>query len=104
MHYSLLVARAKILKVESSKNPSLLGGFHRTCTYEGATYEASTHPSDSSIELVSRDKHKEESVIKAALTVIGDLVDTLGSNMKILFKNCTFCEEFLGECLESVDE
>ena len=56
------------------------------------------------IELVSRDKHREESVTKATLTVMGDLVDTLGSNMKILFKNCTFCEEFLGECLESVDE
>ena len=36
--------------------------------------------------------------------MMGDLVDILASNMKILFKDRTFCEEFLGECLESDDE
>ncbi|RVW76520.1 Importin subunit beta-1 [Vitis vinifera] len=56
------------------------------------------------IELVSRDRHREESVTKAAVAVMGDLADTLGSNMKILFKDRTFCADFLGECLESDDE
>ena len=56
------------------------------------------------IELVSSDKHREESITKAAVAMMGDLVDILASNMKILFKDRTFCEEFLGECLESDDE
>lgn len=32
----------------------MLGGFHRTCTYGGATYEASAHPSGSSMERCRR--------------------------------------------------
>ncbi|KAK6943181.1 Importin-beta, N-terminal domain [Dillenia turbinata] len=56
------------------------------------------------IELVSRDKNRDESVTKAAVAVMGDLADALGANMKLLFKEKTFCGEFLGECLESDDE
>ncbi|KAK6943445.1 Importin-beta, N-terminal domain [Dillenia turbinata] len=56
------------------------------------------------IELVSRDKNRDESVTKAAVAVLGDLADALGANMKLLFKEKTFCSEFLGECLESEDE
>ncbi|XP_057947750.1 importin subunit beta-1 [Malania oleifera] len=56
------------------------------------------------IELVSRDRQREESVTKAAVAVMGDLADALGPNMKMLFKDQTFCNEFLGECLQSDDE
>ncbi|OVA02769.1 Importin-beta [Macleaya cordata] len=56
------------------------------------------------IEVVFRDKQREESVSKAAVAVMGDLADTLGPNMKILFKDKTFYAEFLGECLESDDD
>lgn len=54
LHYGLLAARAEILKVESSENPCLLGGFHGTYTYGGVTYEASAHPSGSSMERCRR--------------------------------------------------
>lgn len=56
------------------------------------------------IGLVSKDKQRDESVTKAAVAVMGDLADTLGSNIKSLLKDCAFCNEFLGECLESDDE
>ncbi|KAA8517453.1 hypothetical protein F0562_017746 [Nyssa sinensis] len=56
------------------------------------------------IELVSRDTEREESVTKAAVAVLGDLADALGSNVQILFKDRSFCTEFLGECLQSDDE
>lgn len=47
---------------------------------------------------------RDESVTKAAVAVMGDLADALGSNTKLLFKDCTFYAEFLGECLRSDDE
>ncbi|OMP11870.1 Armadillo-like helical [Corchorus capsularis] len=58
------------------------------------------------IELVSRDRERDESVTKAAVAVMGDLADALGSNTntKLLFKDCAFCNDFLGECLQSDDE
>ncbi|XP_021289107.1 importin subunit beta-1-like [Herrania umbratica] len=58
------------------------------------------------IELVSRDRQRDESVTKAAVAVMGDLADALGSNTntKLLFKDCAFYSEFLGECLQSDDE
>ncbi|KAK9289357.1 hypothetical protein L1049_007512 [Liquidambar formosana] len=56
------------------------------------------------IELVFRDRQREESVTKAAVAVMGDLADTLGPNIKILLKDRAFYAEFLGECLESDDE
>ncbi|KAL5740333.1 hypothetical protein ACOSP7_029219 [Xanthoceras sorbifolium] len=56
------------------------------------------------IELVFRDRQRDESVTKAAVAVMGDLADALGPNTKILFKDCSFCAEFLGECLQSDDE
>ncbi|XP_058075079.1 importin subunit beta-1-like [Magnolia sinica] len=56
------------------------------------------------IEAVFEDKQRDEAVTKAAVAVMGDLADTLGPNMKILFKDCTFHMEFLGECFESDDE
>ncbi|GKV06090.1 hypothetical protein SLEP1_g18022 [Rubroshorea leprosula] len=56
------------------------------------------------IELVSRDRHRDESVTKAAIAVMGDLADALGPNMKLLFKDCSFFADFLGECLQSDDE
>lgn len=56
------------------------------------------------IELVFRDAHRDEGVIKAAVAVMGDLADTLGPNMKLLVKDQAFYAQFLGECLESEDE
>ncbi|KAL5974971.1 Importin subunit beta-1 [Asimina triloba] len=56
------------------------------------------------IEAVFQDKERDEAVTKAAVAVMGDLADTLGSNMKILLKDCTFHMQFLGECFESDDE
>ncbi|KAK3227371.1 hypothetical protein Dsin_007233 [Dipteronia sinensis] len=56
------------------------------------------------VELVFRDRQRDESVTKAAVSVMGDLADALGPNTKILFKDCSFCAEFLGDCLQSDDE
>ncbi|XP_068668563.1 importin subunit beta-1-like isoform X1 [Aristolochia californica] len=57
------------------------------------------------IEAVFKDKEsREESVTKAAVAVMGDLADTLGPNMKLLFKDRTFYVEFLGECFASDDD
>ncbi|KAL3585793.1 hypothetical protein D5086_012660, partial [Populus alba] len=56
------------------------------------------------IELVFREKYRDESVTKAAVAVMGDLADALGPNTKILFKDKAFCVQFLGECLQSEDE
>ncbi|PON94326.1 Importin subunit beta-1s [Trema orientale] len=56
------------------------------------------------IETVFRDRHRDESVTKAAVAVIGDLADALGSNTKILFRERAFYLDFLGECLQSDDE
>ncbi|XVF55044.1 hypothetical protein PTKIN_Ptkin06aG0005100 [Pterospermum kingtungense] len=56
------------------------------------------------IEVVSRDRQRDESVTKAAVAVMGDLADALGSNTKLLFKDCAFYDDFLGECLQSDDE
>ncbi|KAF2288481.1 hypothetical protein GH714_007839 [Hevea brasiliensis] len=47
---------------------------------------------------------QDESVTKAAVAVMGDLADSLGSNTKILFRDNTFYVDFLGECLQSDDE
>ncbi|KAH1039979.1 hypothetical protein J1N35_041722 [Gossypium stocksii] len=56
------------------------------------------------IELVSGDNQRDESVTKAAVAVMGDLADALGSNIKLLLKDCLFYDEFLCECLRSDDE
>ncbi|CAK9183123.1 unnamed protein product [Ilex paraguariensis] len=56
------------------------------------------------MEVVCKDQQREESVTKAAVAVLGDLADALGSNIKMLFKDCSFCTELLGECLQSDDE
>ncbi|KAI3986857.1 hypothetical protein MKX01_014558 [Papaver californicum] len=56
------------------------------------------------IELVFNDKTRDESVSKAAVAVLGDLADTLGPNLKVLFRDRVFYNEFLGECMESEDD
>ncbi|KAE9447589.1 hypothetical protein C3L33_20510, partial [Rhododendron williamsianum] len=48
------------------------------------------------LELVCRDGQSSG--------VLGDLADALGSNVKNLLKDRTFCNEFLVECLHSDDE
>ncbi|KAI3694895.1 hypothetical protein L1987_77878 [Smallanthus sonchifolius] len=56
------------------------------------------------IEVVVKDDNKDESVARAAVAVLGDLADALGSHVKTLFKDMAFCSKFLGECLQSEDE
>lgn len=38
------------------------------------------------------------------MAVLGDLADALGSNIKVMIKDCAFCTDLLGECLESGDD
>lgn len=47
---------------------------------------------------------RDESVTKAAVAVLGDLADALGSNLKVMIKDSAFCTELLGECLVSGDD
>ncbi|KAB1224471.1 Importin subunit beta-1 [Morella rubra] len=56
------------------------------------------------IEFVFLDRQRDEFVTKAAVAVMGDLADALGSNTKLLFSDRAFYVEFLGECLQSEDE
>jgi importin subunit beta-1 len=56
------------------------------------------------IELVAKDTHREESVTKAAVEVLGDLADALGTKAQTLFKDRVVCSELVGECLQSGDE
>lgn len=56
------------------------------------------------IELVFKDRQRDESVTKAAVAVTGDLADALGPNIKLLFKDRAFLNDLLGECLQSDDE
>ncbi|GKE36092.1 importin subunit beta-1-like protein, partial [Tanacetum coccineum] len=46
----------------------------------------------------------DESVVRAAVAVLGDLADALGPHVKTLLKDLTFYSEFLGECIQSDDE
>lgn len=56
------------------------------------------------IELVAKDHNRDEGVTKAAVGVLGDLADALGSNIKMLYKDRAFCMRLLDECLQSEDE
>ncbi|VFQ90988.1 unnamed protein product [Cuscuta campestris] len=56
------------------------------------------------LEFVAQDRNRYESVTRAAVAVLGDVVDALGSNVKSLLSDRGFCNEFLGECLQSDDE
>lgn len=47
---------------------------------------------------------RDEGVTKAAVAVLGDIADALGSNIKALYKDRALCMEFLHECLQSDDE
>uniref|UniRef100_A0A0E0PL66 Importin N-terminal domain-containing protein n=1 Tax=Oryza rufipogon TaxID=4529 RepID=A0A0E0PL66_ORYRU len=55
-------------------------------------------------EAVYKDRSRDESVTKAAVAVLGDLADTLGSSSKDLFKSNLFHVEFLRECHDLDDE
>ena len=55
------------------------------------------------IEAIFRDKIRDDSVTKVATGVLGDLADTLGNNAAPVFRNSTFYNEFLGECMASED-
>ncbi|XP_076931767.1 importin subunit beta-1-like [Bidens hawaiensis] len=56
------------------------------------------------IEAVAKDANRDEGVVRAAVAVLGDLADALGSHVKVFIKDLAFCSEFLGECLQSDDE
>lgn len=48
--------------------------------------------------------YREDAVTKAAVGVLGDLADTLGSNAAPLFQNSSFYKKFLQECQTSQDQ
>ncbi|KAJ0433890.1 putative armadillo-like helical, importin beta family [Helianthus annuus] len=52
------------------------------------------------------DANRDESVLQAAVAVLGDLAVALGTNVKEeeFKKQLAFCMEFLGECLKSEDK
>ncbi|KAL7136183.1 hypothetical protein ABFS83_10G012500 [Erythranthe nasuta] len=56
------------------------------------------------IGLVAKDTNRDESVTKAMVAVLGDVADALSANIKVIFKDCAFCNELLGECLQSDDQ
>lgn len=47
---------------------------------------------------------RDDVVTKAAIGVMGDLADTLGSNASTLFKRTVFYKDFLDECTSSDDQ
>lgn len=47
---------------------------------------------------------RDEGVTKAAIAALGDLADTLGTNVKTLFEERTFHKDFIGECFATDDE
>ncbi|KAL8120091.1 importin subunit beta-1-like [Apium graveolens] len=57
------------------------------------------------IALVSKDQPRDETVIKAAVAVLGDLADALGPKLKVLFQeHSNWIDELLREFLQSDDE
>ncbi|KAJ7300086.1 hypothetical protein O6H91_19G031700 [Diphasiastrum complanatum] len=56
------------------------------------------------IENVYQDKDRDDLVTKAAIGVLGDLADTLGTNAAPLFLQFVFYKDFLDECLSSDDQ
>ncbi|CAL9754269.1 unnamed protein product [Musa acuminata subsp. burmannicoides] len=79
----------------------ILQGFKRSTAAVMVPYAS---PLLKFIEAVVRDKNRDEEVTKAAVAVIGDLADTLGPDTKVLFKDCTFHMDLLGECFQSDNE
>ncbi|CAK9274247.1 unnamed protein product [Sphagnum jensenii] len=56
------------------------------------------------IETVYQDKDRDDSVMKAAIGVMGDLADTLGPSAAPLFKRAVFYKDFLDESTSSDDQ
>ena len=51
------------------------------------------------IEVVFQDKERDDNLTKVATIVLGDLADTLGNNVVLVFLSFTFFKEFLGACI-----
>ncbi|KAL6349816.1 hypothetical protein AAG906_001703 [Vitis piasezkii] len=81
LHYSLLAARARFLRLKVRE--SMLVGI--------SSPKRLKHGKMRRVAF----RTLKESITKVAVAMMGDLVNTLGSNMKILFKDRTFYEEFL---------
>ncbi|KAL2621419.1 hypothetical protein R1flu_001624 [Riccia fluitans] len=56
------------------------------------------------IENVYQDKDRDDVVTKAAIGVMGDLADTMGTNAAVLFQRSVFYKDFLDECTSSDDQ
>lgn len=56
------------------------------------------------IENIYSDAQRDDGVTKAAVGVLGDLADTLGSNSANLFRSSIFYKNFLEECQTSDDQ
>ena len=55
------------------------------------------------IKAIFRNKERDDSVTKVATGVLGDLADTLGNKIAPVFRNSTFYNVFLCECMDSED-
>ncbi|CAI0552395.1 unnamed protein product [Linum tenue] len=56
------------------------------------------------LDSIYKGKDMDDLVMKAAIGVLGDLADTLGSNAGSLIQQSLFSRDFLNECLSSDDE
>jgi len=56
------------------------------------------------LESIYQEKDMDEQVSKAAVGVLGDLADTLGSNSAPLLRQYAFYNDFIDECLSSDDQ
>ncbi|ERN06608.1 importin subunit beta-1 [Amborella trichopoda] len=55
------------------------------------------------LESIYSEKDMDDTVTKAAVGVLGDLADTLGSSAAPLLRQSVFCKDFVEECLSSHD-
>lgn len=56
------------------------------------------------LESIYQDKDRDDAVTRAAIGVLGDVADTLGTSAIPLFQSSVFYKDFLDECLSSDDK
>lgn len=56
------------------------------------------------LESIYQDKDRDDAVTRAAIGVLGDIADTLGTAAVPLFQSSVFYKDFLDECMSSDDQ
>lgn len=56
------------------------------------------------LESIYQDKDRDDAVTRAAIGVLGDVADTLGTTAVPLFQSSVFYKDFLDECISSDDQ